>query len=78
MQAKSGRPLAWIAAAIRLMAVWYVLDVLVAMPSLIVTLRTETDPRFRWGLYGNVVNAISILVVAAALWSTSAGLAARI
>jgi len=42
------------------------------------TLRTEADQRFRWGLYGNVVNAISILVVAAALWSTSEGLAAHV
>jgi hypothetical protein len=78
MQAKSSTPVAWIAAAIRLMAVWYALDVLIAMPSLIMTLRTEADPRFRWGLYGDVVNAIGILVVAAALWSTSEGLAARV
>lgn len=85
MQAKSGMPVAWIAAAIRLMAMWTALDVLILAPAYVAQWRTRAtyfDEQSRAiassALLTGVVGAISALVVAGLLWTTSEALAERI
>jgi len=85
MQAKSGMPVAWIAAAIRLMAMWTALDVLILAPTYVAQWRTRAtyfDEQSRAiassALLTGVVGAISALVVAGLLWTTSEALAERI
>ena len=84
MQDESSTPVAWVAAAIRFVAAWFVVNVLVALPGLMVTWRANPQfaggegEFFRANVYSTAVGVISTLVVAAALWSTSGALATHI
>jgi hypothetical protein len=78
-------PVAWIAAAIRFVAMWTVIDVLVLLPTYVAQWRTRAtyfDEQSRAiassALLTGVVGAISALVVAGLLWTTSHALAQRI
>src|SRR5450631_3394325 len=74
------RGIAWVAAAIRILALWLAVQVLLGLPGFIVNWRSRADygeqaPMMAASLRASVVYQLSALVVAATLWSTSAWLA---
>jgi hypothetical protein len=75
--------IAWVAAAIRLIALWLMVDVLVALPSFIAQWRSrgaygEGEAAVMAFMVVTLVRLISMVVIAALLWITPRALAERI
>jgi hypothetical protein len=85
MESRSSTPVAWIAAAIRFIAMWTAIDVLILLPTYVAQWRTPAtyfDEQSRAiassALLTGVMGAVSALVVAGLVWTTSHALAERI
>jgi hypothetical protein len=76
--------IAWVAAIIRLMALWLAVNVLIALPPFIAQWRTrgtyggDAEALFVAGIVAGGVRLVSTIVIAALLWTTPRALAERI